>query len=255
MKKFLLFILILNAVFTLCPDVFVKIKPKKSSKLTNFYVSKYLVTQSQYKRVMDNNSSLFKGEDLPVERVSWYECLVYCNRLSIIENLEPVYSLKDMKNPDDWGIIPTHRLLIWSQIKADTLANGYRLLYDKEWQYLYNEFFGKFDKSDDYYEKIEAYAWIETNSGNRTHPVGIKKADKFNLYDFLGNVLEWRYDHYGNINNAYFSYDSEAEKMFYSSLSYKRLYHRNFLIIRNQKGLYPVLRSPQIGFRIAKNVE
>jgi len=80
-------------------------------------VSKYEVTQAQWKEVMGNNPSHFKGDDRPVEDISWYEAVEFCNKLSEMEGLEPCYSGSG------------------DNIRCDFSADGYRLPTEAEWEY------------------------------------------------------------------------------------------------------------------------
>ena len=64
-------------------------------RLDDFYISPYEVTGEEYEKVMGENPSYFKGENLPVESVSWYEAIEYCNRLSEQEGLTPVYTIDE----------------------------------------------------------------------------------------------------------------------------------------------------------------
>ena len=86
-------------------------------KVDDFYISPYEVTEEEYESVMGDNPSNFTGEKLPVENVSWYDAIEYCNRLSEQENLTPVYTI----NGDE---------VTW-----DLSANGYRLPTEAEWEY------------------------------------------------------------------------------------------------------------------------
>ena len=75
----------------------------------SFYMGKYPVTQREYQSVIGSNPSYFKGDTLPVEYVSWFDAITYCNKLSEREGLSPAYTI----NGSD---------VIW-----DRNANGYRL--------------------------------------------------------------------------------------------------------------------------------
>src|SRR5689334_10242291 len=70
--------------------------------ISSFYIGKYDVSQKEWLEVMDSNPSQFKGDLLPVERVTWYECVEYCNRRSIKEGLKPYYRIdKTQKDPNN----------------------------------------------------------------------------------------------------------------------------------------------------------
>ena len=66
--------------------------------MSDYWIGKYEVTQAEWEAVMGNNPSWFRGANLPVEKVSWYDCIEYCNRLSQREGLPPVYTI-------DWNLV------------------------------------------------------------------------------------------------------------------------------------------------------
>ena len=243
--------LLINCCYNLVAIEEVLIKPElvEFSGLPEFYVAQIPVTQDFFREVMGVNPAFFIGDSLPVESVSWYEAIVFCNKLSVLHNLEPVYSYEGDKDVNLWGRIPNHRVTTWTRINADSEANGYRLLSHLEWNYLYSFL------KDELNEDIEEYAWIYTNSENKIHPVATKKQDSLGLFDFLGNVFEWRFEHSGNLTENYFIYNSPEQEEFFSRLGYKKFENRDFLTLRNHQGLYPVIKNSLVGFRIGRNKE
>ena len=229
---------------------FVLIEPKNG--LAPFYVATVPVSQNLFYEIMKRNPSFFRGENLPVESLSWYEALVFCNLLSIIHHLEPVYySHEGNKDVDAWGGwwggIPNHRVSTWQRISADQNANGYRMLTHAEWDYLYSVLKNELN------ENLEKYAWVYTNSDNKTHPIGNKTPDSLGLLDFLGNVYEWRFNHHGDLPERYFRHRTQEDELFYNSLSHERFRFQDFMIIRDIRGLWPVMRNPLLGLRIARS--
>ncbi|MDR2719086.1 MAG: SUMF1/EgtB/PvdO family nonheme iron enzyme [Treponema sp.] len=171
----------------------------------DFYMGKYEVTQEQYQAVMGSNPSNFtttvSGESgtpgkLPVERVSWYDAIVFCNTLSIMEGKNPVYSMSGSTDPSVWGTVPTNDNSTWDAVIMVSGANGYRLPTEAEWEYACRA------------ETTTAYntgasinnntGWYYDNSGNKTHQVGLKPLNAWGLYDMHGNVNEWCWDWYYN---------------------------------------------------------
>lgn len=154
----------------------------------NIKVCKTEVTQSLYESVMDENPSYFKGLQNPVENVSWYDAIYFCNKLSVVKGLEPVYSVNGNSDFSKWNYTPHQEEKIEGEIKQNTFVNGYRLPTRKEWQYA-----AKGGQDYKYAGSEECFdvAWYQEN---RTHPVALKKANGYGLYDMSGNVREWIWD-------------------------------------------------------------
>jgi len=159
-------------------------KPTHQVTISSFYIGKIEVTQELWESVMGKNPSNFKGDKRPVEKVSWYDAVEFCNKLSIKEGLRQAY----------FGV--------GSKIICDFNSNGYRLPTEAEWEYAARGG----NKSESYKysgsNSIVNVGWYIDNSGSETHKVGTKLPNELGLYDMSGNVWEWCWDWYGEYNSG-----------------------------------------------------
>ena len=165
-------------------------------------VCKYLTTQKMWLEVMENNPSGFKGDNRPVETVSWWEVLEYCNRLSEKYGLEPVYELSKSSE----GILMIKELggKIVSPDKANFKnTEGFRLPTEVEWEWFARGGQKAIEQGTFNYiysgsNNIDEVAWYYENIGKfddaSTQDVGLKNSNQLGLYDCSGNVWEWCYD-------------------------------------------------------------
>jgi formylglycine-generating enzyme required for sulfatase activity len=232
-----------------------------------FWMAETETTQELYEAVMGDNPSQFKNNAVhaevqarrPVECVTWYEAVLFCNRLSIMTGKEAVYGV--------WGIADWEAYLEWvisssssnaiASIYADEKANGYRLPTIDEWLWaamgadLQNPGQVNAMGAIKYYSggpaggtvEMEGFTWLYSNSSSVTHEVGKKTSNELGILDMTGNVMEWIYGASPDSNtHAYVAGKSYLDSV---TLNNSPLY-----AIPHMTSNY---RNPGIGFRIAHN--
>ena len=136
-------------------------RPEHQVTLNDFYIGKYEVTQALWQALMGNNPSNSKGDNLPVEEISWDDAQEFIRKLN------------------------------------DRTGKNYRLPTEAEWEYAARGG----SKSNGYKysgsNNVGTVAWFDENSDGRTHPVGIKTANELGIHDMSGNVWEWVQDWFG----------------------------------------------------------
>ncbi len=200
----------------------------------NYEIGKTEVTQALYESVMRENPSYFKGENLPVENLSYYDMLYFCNEYSRLSGLTPVYAVDGNTDVRKWNYDPHKGETLNGKITMNEKANGYRLPTREEWQYAARGGQNlKYSGSDN----IDEVAWYLGNSGNKPKPVAQKKANGYGLYDMNGNVMECVWEEYGYLGGGDALGGAYTQIVIDSSTHYNtkdRFYDRGFRLARNK---------------------
>jgi len=144
--------------------------------VSSFYIGRFELTQGEFIELMDVNPSNFQGDFLPVENISWFYAIEYCNRLSMKEGLTPVYGYDG------------------TNVVFNRNANGYRLPTEAEWEYASRA--GK-KTAFNTGKKISSEHANHDNYAGSTIIGGNYRSNSWGIYDMSGNVFEWCWDWYG----------------------------------------------------------
>jgi formylglycine-generating enzyme required for sulfatase activity len=204
-------------------DAYKSEKPAHQVTLDSFEIGKYEVTQAQWQAVMSHNPSHFKNHpEYPVEQVSWYDVQEFIQKLNSIT------------------------------------GKTYRLPTEAEWEYAARG--GNKSRGYKYAgttNDLDAYAWYDGNSGDKSHPVGQKSPNELGIYDMSGNIWEWCQDYYdadyykssptkNPLNSKKSSYNVFRGGSWNINSQLCRVAYRSYLI--------PNFRSYIVGFRLVRSL-
>ena len=222
-------------------------------------VCKYPTTQKMWTEVMENNPSEFKGDNKPIESITWWEALEFCNKLSEKYGLEPVYDLSKSRE----GILMIKELggqKVYPDVANFKNTEGFRLPTEVEWEWFARGGQiaieqGTFNYTYSGSNNIDEVAWYIENSGE-TYNVGLKKPNQLGLYDCTGNVWEWCYDTTENIeegkNYIYKAFDASNKSRRLKGGSWNDI--SKFCAVLNREINQATDAFYAIGFRIVRTV-
>jgi sulfatase modifying factor 1 len=188
-----------------------------------FGLSAVPVTQSWYARVTGRRPSAVHGDRRPVESVSWWDAVRFCNLLSRRDGLTPAYHLSAATEVAGW----------------DTAADGYRLPTEAEWEHACRA-----GTTGPRYGQLDEIAWYRANSAGRSHAVGGRRPNAWGLFDMLGNVWDWCWD----------VYDAEVYGT-YRVLRGGGWFDEHWSCRASvRRRSHPTFRIDDVGFRVARSV-
>ncbi len=212
-------------------------QPNFSVYLEGFEISKYPVLQLTYESTLKRNPSVFVGATRPVDNISWYEAVRFCNALSRNHGLDAAYEIEFGDDPD----------VHWNKN-----SNGFRLLSEVEWEVAARGGEDHFFSGSD---RLADVGWFRDNSGRQTNSVARRQCNGYGIYDMSGNVFEWCwdwYDSYPGIGVKNYAGPPEGERKVRRGGSWKSAELGCSLSFRSDR--FPHYVSDNLGFRIARSI-
>ncbi|MEM1096709.1 MAG: formylglycine-generating enzyme family protein [Bacteroidota bacterium] len=222
-------------------------RPAHEIEVAPFAIGVFEVTQAQFEAVMGYNPSFNRGPAHPVEQVSWYDAVRFCNVLSRLDGLTPAYRIDPVEG-----------------YTLDSGANGYRLPTEAEWEYAAkagtttDTYAGDLAVQNGPSAVLDPIAWYFTEQvEGRTRPVGQKQPNAFGLHDVIGNVFEWVDADFAPYPSSRLATDAlgaaqDPRKVLRGgAMDTAPLYSRASYRYR----LHPSYTSYNVGFRIARTME
>jgi formylglycine-generating enzyme required for sulfatase activity len=246
--------------------------PQHQVKISTFYMSKFQVTQKEYQEIMGKNPSRCEGINNPVENITWYDAIEYCNALSRREGLTPAYTIDKTKFDPNYesprgpqpSILRDRDPVMWV-VTWNRNANGYRLPTEAEWEYACRAGTTTPFSTGNNITTSQAnyhgnYPYNNNTKGMvRESTTGVGSfsfaPNPWGLYDMHGNVWEWCWDWFGTYPN---SVETNPVGPISGSFRVARggSFYNPAVLLRSANRLHhaaPFDTNPTMGFRIVRS--
>ncbi len=231
--------------------------PIQTISVNSFLLAEHEITQELYQNVMDSNPSAKDSvgsklaNQYPVENLTWYEAIEFCNKLSEIQGFEKCYTLENVVS-EKISSDPMKPFRPKTRIKSadvlwDRTKNGYRLPQVKEWKWAAKASTENQWSGTNLENELTDYAWYEKNSQGKTQPIKKKLPNGWGFYDMSGNVEEWCWDSKQITNTA--TNKAEEQRSIRGGSAKKEL---KAIKINQAKSELPTYTNSHLGFRVAR---
>ena len=230
-------------------------KPVHTVNVVGFSMASTEVTQELYEYVMGANPSLHKGNRKPVQSVSWFDAIYFCNKLSAIAGLAPCYTVDGVSDIEKWGYTPGSKEAIDGFVACDFRASGFRLPTEAEWEYAASGM-GKDGTPYSGSSDLASVAWYGNGKSFQPMDVATKQPNSAGMYDMSGNVFEWVWDWFSKYTASERTNTKGADSgvvRVYRGGGYLSLPGACLTTYRISKA--PQKRDLFLGFRIAQSVD
>ena len=209
--------------------------PLLTIKIAPFYISTREITQAEWQMVFPNNPSQFKDKNLPVENVSFYDAIEFCNAKSVKDGYRPCYDYYD------------------TEVVCSYDADGYRLPTEAEWEFAAKSAQPRYFHTYSGGEVADDVGWHNGNSSAHSHPGALKTANQLGIYDLSGNLYEWVWNWYApysyRVDDPFIGPNSGTDKVIRGGSWYNPPADMR---VTNRSYAKPYTKNGFIGFRVVR---